>query len=268
MECITSSQNPYIKEIKCLKERKHRENKNKFFIEGIRFVEEALCEDGMIDEIFISDQLTGNKGGKEILDKVYERNYKPLVVSDKLFKEISDTRTPQGILATIKAKQYSMDDIITDDNFLIILESIQDPGNLGTIIRTADAVGATGIILSKGCVDLYNPKVLRSTMGSIFHIPFYQSTDLVETLRWLKQKAVKVFAAHLKGSSNCFEVDMRGNVAVVIGNEAKGISDEAAKNADVLVKIPMNGRAESLNASVAAGILMYEVSRQRLRMKK
>lgn len=135
---------------------------------------------------------------------------------------------------------------------------------MGTIIRTADAAGFTGIIVSQGCVDVYNPKVLRSTMGSIFHIPLFFSDNLGETIQILKSKGTKIYAAHLKGTSNYFQLDMHNDTAIIIGNESKGISAEIAALADELVKIPMIGKAESLNASVAAALLMYESVRQRI----
>lgn len=146
---------------------------------------------------------------------------------------------------------------------IVILDSIQDPGNMGTIIRTADAAGFRGIIISKGCVDPYNPKVLRTTMGSIFHIPLHLCDNLKKTLTEIKASNIRIYATHLKGSKNYYETDMTGNVAIIIGNEANGISNESQLMADELIRIPMPGKAESLNASVAAGLLMYESLRQR-----
>lgn len=265
MNTITSSQNPVIKEIKALKERKHREATGLFFIEGIKFVEEALKEKTGIVRVVISEQLPLNKGGEEILSKVKACGCEMFSVPEGLFKEISDTQTPQGILAVISARHCSLEEIIEDNNFLVLLDSIQDPGNMGTIIRTADATGATGILVSKGCVDVYNPKVLRSTMGSIFHVPICMCENTVETVNMLKSQGVKVYAAHLNGKLNYFEPDMKNNITLIVGNEANGISDEVAASANELVKIPMPGRSESLNASIAAGLLMYEVVRQRMK---
>ena len=173
------------------------------------------------------------------------------------------TDNPQGILAIIKIKTCELENLFVDGSFLVVLDSIQDPGNMGTIIRTADAAGASGIIVSKGCVDIYNPKVLRATMGSIFHIPICLYDDMTELIIQLKERAIKVFTSFLKGGANYSEQDMSGNIALVIGNEANGISKEIASLSDFLVRIPMIGRAESLNASIAAAILMYEVVRQR-----
>ncbi len=263
MQTITSNQNPVIKEVKSLKQKKAREEKCLFFIEGIRFVEEAIKEKANIGKIFISDRLEQAKGGKEILSMAAAENYPVYSMQDKLFSELSDTENPQGILATVRYVHKKPEEVLEKGNFFIILDALQDPGNMGTIIRTADAAGVSGIFISKGCVDVYNPKVLRSTMGSIFHIPIGFSENLKDTMAALKEKGIKIYAAHLQGQANYFEVTMSQGSAVIIGNEANGISDEIANQADALVKIPMPGRAESLNASVAASLLMYEVVRQR-----
>lgn len=267
MNMITSAQNPVIKEIKALGNKKFREDKALYFIEGIRFVEEAIKERAEVDKILVSERLEHNKGGKEILEKVQSEGYNTFLLPEKLFKEISDTESPQGILAVLKNRQGSLNDILGEKNNLLILESLQDPGNMGTIIRTADAAGITAIIVSKGCVDIYNPKVLRSTMGSIFRVPVHVSGDLIQTIGTVKSRGIKVYAAHLRGEVNYFDADLRENTAVIIGNEANGLSDAAADASNMLLKIPMSGRAESLNASVAASILMYETVRQRMMNK-
>lgn len=264
MNYITSSKNAFIKDVKSLKSRKHREAKNMYFIEGIRFVEEALREKVKIDKIFVSEKLECVNGGKEILKTVNERKLDYFILSHKLFKEISDTDNPQGILAQIEMEKYSLEDIIYDNNFLVVLDAIQDPGNMGTIIRTADAAGATGVILSQGCVDVYNPKVLRSTMGSVFHVPIYNSSDILKDLKYIKDKKAVICASHLEGKTAYYNLDNADNIAVVIGNEARGIRDDIKDISDVLVKIPMKGRVESLNASIAAGLLMFEIMRKRM----
>lgn len=264
MNYVTSSQNQIIKEVKALKKRKYREEKNLFFIEGLRIVEEAFKENAAIVRLLLSERFVSGDAGKDFVSNNRFDESKCYVIKDTLFDEITDTESPQGILAVVGRKYYPLENIIQKDGFLVILDTIQDPGNMGTIIRTADASGASGVVLSKGCVDLYNPKVLRSTMGSIFRVPVFFSDDLTETINLIKSKGIEVFAAHLKGSISCFELEKSGDAAFIIGNEANGISDETAALADVLLKIPMPGRAESLNASIAAGLLMYEVVRRRL----
>lgn len=262
---VSSSQNPLIKEIKALKVKKHREEKQMFFIEGTRFVEDALKEKAEILYILVSDRFLQSSDADKLINMIPKESSKLYHLPDKLFKEISDTENPQGIMAVLKMTNYSLNDILNEDNnFLVILEAIQDPGNMGTIIRTADAAGVGGIILSKGCVDLYNSKVLRSTMGSVFHVPIYFSDNLVDDLKVIKSKGIELYAAHLAGNMEYYEVADWSNSGIIIGNEANGISSEISEMADTLVKIPMIGRAESLNASVAAALLIYEVLRCRL----
>ncbi|OPZ91567.1 MAG: putative TrmH family tRNA/rRNA methyltransferase [Firmicutes bacterium ADurb.Bin419] len=265
MNFISSNKNPVIKEIKALKEKKFRDQKGLYFIEGIRFVEEALKENVKISKILVSDKLKDVHGGKEILEQLESHGFQNVyILSNNIYMEITDTESPQGILAVLKKEAVSINSVFDDKNFFVVLDSLQDPGNMGTIIRTADAVGVTAVIVSKGCVDVYNPKVLRSTMGSLFHIPVCYSENILETLQEMKDKGIKLCAAHLKGRKNYFELNYKENIAIIIGNEANGISDSVVDISDELVKIPMLGKSESLNASVAAGLLMYEVLRYRL----
>lgn len=273
MKFISSSNNPLIKEIKSLKLRKHREAKGLFFVEGVRIVEEALISGAEIEEIIISEKVEKDEKIAKLLSAANYRGYDIFVVRESLFNDISDTQTPQGILAVVKMNTYSLKDIIGENitggsikkstKCFVVLDTIQDPGNMGTIIRTADAAGFRGVIASKDCVDPYNPKVLRSTMGSIFHIPIHLSLNLTETLKEIKTNGIRIYATHLKGNKYYYEVDMTKDMAIIIGNEANGISMESESMADVLIRIPMPGRAESLNASVAAGLLMYEPLRQK-----
>ena len=262
MNLITSSQNQVIKEIKALKQKKYREEQNRFFIEGLRFVEEGLNEKADIAAIIQSNTFFESELGKKFNEKNSNPDFPVYIITDKLFLEICETENPQGISAVVGIKSYTIEEIIKKGKFILILENIQDPGNLGTIIRTADASGVAGIIISKGCVDPYNAKVLRSTMGSIFHVSISCSEDIILTLKELKSMGYKIYATHLKAEQSYFEVDYNGNIAVVIGNEAKGVSETVTDFADFLVKIPMPGKAESLNAAVAAGLLMYEAVRQ------
>ncbi len=263
MILISSSQNPVFKEVRSLKNRKDREEKGLFCIEGLRSVDEALKEKADIAGILVSEEFAANQGHSGVLGRMEALDVKMHRVTDKLFREISDTETPQGILAVMKMKTASMSELTDTGGLYLILDSIRDPGNMGTIIRTADAAGFSGVILSKGCVDPYNPKVLRSTMGSIFHIPLFKAGDLPEAIRLIRSKGIKVYASHLDSAVSIFDTGMTSGTAVIIGSEADGVSGEAAALADALVRIPMPGRAESLNASVAAGIIMFEAVRQR-----
>ena len=185
------------------------------------------------------------------------------VVTEEQMKKLTDTVTPQGILCAVRQPSYTMEDIINHPGhrLIMILEDIQDPGNLGTIFRTAEGAGASGIIMTKGCADLFNPKVVRSTMGSIYRVPFFVTDDIEQTISLVKNAQIEVFAAHLKGEHFYDEIEYK-DAAFLIGNEGRGLKDSTASLADTYIKIPMSGELESLNASMAAGILMYEHNRQ------
>ena len=185
------------------------------------------------------------------------------VVTEEQMKKLTDTVTPQGILCVVRQPSYTLEDIINHPGhrLIMILEDIQDPGNLGTIFRTAEGAGASGIIMTKGCADLFNPKVVRSTMGSIYRVPFFVTDDIEQTISLVKNAQIEVFAAHLKGEHFYDEIEYK-DAAFLIGNEGRGLKDSTASLADTYIKIPMSGELESLNASMAAGILMYEHNRQ------
>lgn len=255
---ITSTANAQIKSLmQLMTKAKVRRDKSLFVTEGIKMVLETPKD--RLEKIYVSQKFITNPSNLQKLDGfLYE------VVSDDVFKHVSDTVTPQGVLALVKMKEHSVDEMFVKKtgNIFMVLEDIQDPGNLGTIIRTAEGAGVSGIIMSKNTVDIYNPKVIRSTMGAIYRMPFMYVDDLEKTLTELKEKNTCVYAAHLNGKNYYYEEKYLGNTAFIIGNESRGISDETAKKADILIKIPMEGKVESLNASVAASILMYEAYRQ------
>ena len=186
-------------------------------------------------------------------------------LTDALFAAVCDTENPQGILAVCKKLDWDADAVLAKKTpFLLLAEELNDPGNLVTVILTADAFGADAVFLSKGSVDLYNPKVLRATMGSLFHVPVFQNIDLHALSEKMQAKQIPLYAAHLKGNRYPYALPLQDACAFLIGNEARGLSEDAAALCDAWVKIPMPGQAESLNASVAAGVLLYEVVRQRL----
>lgn len=258
---ISSIQNQQIKNIKLLQNKaKARKEQAAFVIEGIKMFEESRLEDNLIKSYF-SESFYKNKYKEEpnyFQDLIYE------VIKDDTFNKLSDTLTPQGVLAVVKRPSYDVRDMIEDlDSTLLLLENIQDPGNLGTIVRTSEAAGFTGIILSPDCVDILNPKVVRSTMGGIYRMPFAYVDDFKETLSEIKRKNITIYASHLEGESYYDEITYPRRCAILIGNESNGLSSGATKIADALVKIPMQGKIESLNAGVAASILMYEVFRGR-----
>ena len=264
---ISSPANEKIKLVSQLQSKASARRKQKMFVvEGIRMYEEIPASELVatyVSEKYYDETIKAGKLSKEAKANLSIRDY--YIVADSVFKNMSDTVTPQGILAIVKQKEYSLEDIINNgkDKVFIVLESIQDPGNLGTIVRTAEGAGVAGIIMNKETVDIYNSKVIRSTMGSVYRVPFMVTENLSETIDELKKNKVTVFAAHLKGDEYYAQNLYEGSVAFLIGNEGNGLSDEIAKKADKYVKIPMDGMVESLNASVAAAVLMYEAKRQK-----
>ena len=258
---ITSTSNIQVKTvINLLKKSGERKKSGLFVIEGLRIFMEAPA--ALVHRIYASESFIAAHG--KLLD-----GFEYETVSDNVFRQMSDTRTPQGILAIMKMPAYNIPDITSAKNpMIIVLENIQDPGNLGTIFRTAEAAGATGIVLSKDCVDLYNPKVIRSTMGAIFRIPFIYTDDLKGTIDELKREGITVYAAHLKGENSYDMEDYKTACAFLIGNEGNGLTEETAACADRKILIPMEGGAESLNAAVASAVLMFEAGRQRRNKRK
>lgn len=220
-----------------------------------------------IRNVYVSESYYENSQNKQEMDAYMEgRMDKMEIVGDSVFKQISDTQTPQGIMAVIEMPHYELAELMDGDRtHLLILESIQDPGNLGTMLRTGEGAGITGVIMNSQTVDLYNPKTVRSTMGSLYRMPYYISDDLEGTINLLKEKGVKLYAAHLKGTLSYDEPEYTRACGFMIGNEGNGLSDQIADMADTYIKIPMEGRVESLNAAISATLLMYECNRQRRR---
>jgi len=244
---------------------KVRRTEDVFVVEGVKMFLEAPRD--RIQEVYISESFEnadaqGTSRLEECKEKLASTGYE--VVTDEIFKKISDTQTPQGILCVIRQYHYRLEELLRKENaFLLVLEDIQDPGNLGTIMRTGEGAGIDGVIMSKNTVDLYNPKTIRSTMGSIYRMPFVYVEKMQETLLELKKAGVHTYAAHLNGRHSYTQEDYREKTAFLIGNEGNGLKEETAKAADTYIRIPMDGQVESLNAAIAAALLMYEGRRQR-----
>ena len=302
---ITSTSSSQVKHIVNLqKKSKLRKEEKQFVVEGIKMVSEAP-KDRLV-KVYVSE--TFKADNEEFLKKMnYEALGKDILedVSDNVFIRMSDTQTPQGIMAVVKMSEITIEDLFgrdmhinsmngedndskntdsKDDNskndnskndnsgnssnkmqpLLLILENLQDPGNLGTIIRMAEGAGVTGIIMSSNTVDIYNPKTIRSTMGSLYRVPVIYVEDICKTVEECRQKGVRVYAAHLKGTDNYNVKDYTQPTAFMIGNEGNGLTDKLTDKADELVRISMQGKVESLNAAIACTILTYEAVRQRL----
>lgn len=254
---ITSASNARLKEVSGLIQKaKERREKDAYIIEGIKMFEEAPASE--IQEVYVSESYLAKHG---ISEKLRRTGYE--TVADGVFDRISDTKTPQGILAVMRQRHYRLEDLLGEKPLLLLLEDIQDPGNLGTMIRAGEGAGMTGIIMSRETVDFYSPKNIRSTMGSIFRVPFLITEDLCESIQMLQKRNIRVFAAHLKGEKTYDASDFAQGTAFLIGNEGNGLKDATANQADSYMKIPMLGKVESLNAGVAASVLLYEAARQR-----
>lgn len=257
---ISSEANAQIKEIiKLQKNARERRKKQLFVAEGIKLVKEA-AKHGKLKQIYLSE--TASENIEQECQELFTL-YPSEVVSDAVFRSITETVTPQGVLGLVQMPVYELGDILADGRHsFMLLDDLRDPGNLGTIMRTAEGADMSGVILSRESVDLFNPKVVRSTMGAIFRVPFFYAEDLTSVIKQLKQMGIPVYGTMMQGSVVYDEPDYRKGAAIVIGNEANGISDKVAEALNVKVRIPMAGNLESLNAAVAAAILMYEVARQ------
>lgn len=258
---ITSTSNAKIKEVVQLqKKSRYRKEKSLYIVEGIKMFAEA--DKNYVEAVYVSEEFLSKEKNIKLLDGVdYE------VVSDNVMKAMSDTVTPQGILCIMRRFNYSLDYILKIKNpKIMLLCDLQDPGNAGTIIRSAEGAGMDAVIFSNGSVDLYNPKTIRSTMGSIFRVPFIYE-EIEKVITHLKNMKIPVYTTDMNGMSfreACYE----NGFAIIIGNEANGVSENVASMADQTITIPMCGKVESLNASIAASLIMYEACHKALNITK
>lgn len=260
---ITSNSNPKVKKLLTWqKKRKVREEDGIYIVEGLRMFVEAPRD--KVREVYVSESFYKKKREELCLDAWGK---KLEILSDSVYGHVSDTKTPQGVLVVMEQMKYSLEEVIAGKegraSLLMVLDNLQDPGNLGTILRAGEAAGVTGVVMSSDCVDIYNPKVIRSTMGSIYRMPFIYVEDLPTVVKMLGEKEIHTYAAHLKGKRSYEEEDFTKGTAFLIGNEGNGLRDEVADAAEIYVKIPMCGEVESLNAAIAASVLMFEAARQR-----
>lgn len=282
-DMITAAANPAMKRIRLLlsKSRTRREEQA-FVIEGLRlyldtpdeFIEETYVTPGFLKDA----EKEAGETGRRLREKLGK--HRAQTVAEDVFTRISDTGTPQGVLCIVRMPVWKETDLTGNREdlpmsgrpeqgkkapLLLVLEDIQDPGNLGTMFRTAEAAGVTGILMNRGTVDLFNPKTVRATMSAIFRVPSACTDDPAESIRQLKKAGIRVYAAHLRGMAGYDTFDYTGGTAFLIGNEGSGLTETTASLADDYLRIPMEGRIESLNAAMAAGILVYEAYRQRRR---
>ncbi len=255
---ISSTSNPQVKRLSQLQKKGKARNEEKVFIvEGLRMFVEVPEE--RVEKVYVSESFYNKK--KQDLNL---QNLPYEILSDSVFQHVSDTKTPQGVLCVVKQRSYDVNELLNVENPLfMVLDNLQDPGNLGTIVRTAEGAGVDAVFLSKESVDIFNPKTIRSTMGSIYRMPVVYVEDLLELLDVFREKGIKSYAAHLEGKKSYDQECYKTGSAILIGNEGNGLRDEVSNKADIWVQIPMKGQVESLNAAIAASVLMFEVARQR-----
>lgn len=257
---ITSKDNEKIKFTKGLLKSKIRNKEKKFIIEGYRILTLAIESKVKIDFVFINEDFLKKKEHEDFLKVLQNKNIQVYKTTNKIFEEFCDTKNTQGIIAVVNFNEKLNNKLNENDKFVLVLDRIQDPGNMGTIIRTADACGVDSIVIVKGSVDVYNPKVIRSTMGSIFEMNLIFA-DEDYALEILKENKFNIVSSYLNTDNFYNDIEYDYKTALVIGNEANGISQNFIDNSDTLVKIPIYGKAESLNAGISSAILMYEIKK-------
>ena len=258
---ITSISNAQVKQVCAYVQKAKERRKDRIFVvEGPKMFEEAPAD--RIYKVYATQSFCDKHTTDGMGAKLKETGFE--VVSDEVLAKMSDTKTPQGILCLVKWPEYSLEDLLLrKKGVFVVLEDLQDPGNLGTIIRTGEGAGIAGVIMSGNTVDIFNPKTIRATMGSIYRVPFVYVQDMAEAIKRLKRADIAVYAAHLKGEQYYDAFDYTKGCAFLIGNEGNGLKEETALLADMYVKIPMAGQVESLNAAIATTLFMYEAARQR-----
>jgi TrmH family RNA methyltransferase len=260
---ITSAANPRIREAVRLRERKRAKGENLFVIEGRRIVEAAIEAGVEIREVYFTEHFGSRREGRAVLNALTRKDANIFETTEQLLNKITDTETPQGIAAVVSYETSSLDGLPPRENLLYaVSDGIQEPGNLGTIIRTSDAAGVAAVILLEGTCDVFIPKVIRATAGSIFHVPIARAK--AETfLKWLRNTNMKLAATSADADTSVFDAELEGPVAFAFGNEARGVSESIRKSANILLKVPIYGNAESLNVATSAALCLYEAVRQR-----
>lgn len=265
---ITSTQNPKIKEVLRLKDRKDRDRTDLFLIEGYRELLRAVDAGRKIERLFYCSEFFLGKNENALIERILKQGTEDYCCSEKVFKKLSYRDRPDGLLAVAKQTHYTLQGLEallskkTTTPFLIIAEAIEKPGNLGTILRSADASGVDAVIVSDPCTDIHNPNVVRSSVGTLFTIPVIEAKG-DELMAWLEEKGIVVVAATPHATQEFTKVDLKGPVAIAVGTEQLGLSDLWMQKAGIQVKIPMFGIADSLNVATATTLLLYEVVRQR-----
>jgi len=253
-----------LKQLLELQTKKGRKLKDKFLIEGARLCREAIESDWLVEQIFYSQSFLDLDLGNKILQQAKLRKINTLLVQEKVIKKIAETETPQGIVALVQKKNFSWKEVLAKSpNIILALDNIKDPGNLGTMLRTADAAGVEAVLLSQGSVELYNSKVVRTTMGSLFHLHPVNNLNFSQVIPELKNLGYRIVATSPQSGKRIDQLDFSGKICLLIGNEAFGLSEDILKLSDLKITLPILGKAESLNAAVACGIILYQIALQK-----
>ena len=261
---ITSPQNASVKAAAELKQKKYRTQRRLFLAEGLRTTEEAVAARAAQSVFYVPEEYLASARMQRLLERAAADNVRLYAVSAAVMKRIADTETPQGIVAVCRMQEQELPQLLAQGRLLLVLDRVSDPGNMGTMLRTADAAGAGGVVLLAGSADVYAPKTVRSAMGSLFHVPVVTGLSEADFVRAARQAGYELLITALDGADSLYKADLRGRLAFVMGNEAGGVSAGLLAQADKRIFIPMQGQAESLNVAVAAGIVMFEALRQRL----
>lgn len=263
MEVITSAQNPKIKNLLLLQEKsKARREQGLFVVEGQRELAHCLQAGYTVKTVFVCPEIAGS-AGEEALSS--SQAFKPAIIEipEQLYRKVAYRESTEGIIAEVEYKALTLDDLQLPENPLImVLESVEKPGNLGAVLRSADAAGADAVLICDPLTDLYNPNLIRASIGAVFTVPVVAAPS-AQVIPWLQERGIQILTAQLQDSSLYYDVDMKRGTALVMGTESTGLTDMWRKAASAHIRIPMLGRLDSLNVSVSAAILLFEAVRQR-----
>lgn len=264
-EIITSQHNKFIKLAASLKLKKYRDELGLFIVEGVRLVEEAAHSNWLVETCIYTSEALEQERVQKIITDLKSKNCRMIQVPIIIYDKITDTKEPQGIMAIVQKQAYQLSDVLASEEkpFFVVLDELQDPGNVGTIIRTAAAAGCTGVMLTKGCTDVFASKVVRASMGSIFHVPIFEGLSISDVISSFAQHEIDILATSLESSNVYFKVDFNKSIAVIFGNEGNGVSRKLLEHARDRLYIPLLGHVESLNVAASAAVILYEVVRQR-----
>lgn len=260
---IESSQNQHVKRLRSLATRKGRRTHRQFLVEGVRGLEEAIGGRLALETVAICPELIESDRARELADELSQTDAQVLEMAEEPFRSLSEVQSPEGLAAAVSIPEMTLEDLPADADLIVAAVDLRDPGNMGSLVRTADAAGAQALIAAGTCVDIFDPKVVRATAGSVFHVPIVNDAPPMGLIEWARKAGVRTVAGCLENARPHTGIRYPKRTMVMVGNEANGLHEDVAKNADLRAYIPMPGRAESLNVTVAAGILIWEILRQR-----